>query len=209
MPRKHGSRDRNYLDRRSSLLAKIRARLVQPGGSRASLRDLAAACGITMPTLKHYFPDRHDLINSVMAEHLKEGAVHLEHVGKPQGTFEQSVREALAYTMTGFQFGGLGEVYSLGLVEGLRNSTVGPVFVELVLEPSIEAVKNRLDAHVALGDMRAVDTRHAAIALLSPVIISILHQTELGGSDSHPLDLDKLIDNSVSGFMHGYSIAPA
>lgn len=205
MARTLGSRSKQYAARRSALLAKIRARLVEPNGSRASLRDMALAGDVTMPTLKHYFPDRNELICAVLDEHLSAGKSHLEHIATPRGTFAQSVREALAYTMTGFRYGGLGEVHSLGLVEGLGNETVGPMFVKLVLEPSIAALQRRLDAHVRIGEMRAIDTRHAALSLLSPIVVAMLHQAELGGRADHPLDPESLVETIAEGFVRGHA----
>lgn len=204
MARTRGSRDRNYDERRRGLLAGARARLVQPEGSRASLRDLAEACGVTLPTLRHYFPRREDLILAVMQENLAEGQVHLDHMARPSDPFARSIRDALAYVAFGFQQG-LGEIHTLGLTEGLRHGGLGPAFVELVLEPSIEAVKKRLDAHIALGEMNPADTRHAALALLSPVILAFLHQAELGGAKSHPLDVDRFLADHAEAFVRAHA----
>ena len=205
MARTRGSRDREYEDRRRKLVESARARLVQPGGSRASLRDLARACGVTLPTLRHYFPSREDLILEVMQENLAQGQIHLEHMAMPNGRFAESVREALSYTAFGFRQG-LGEIHTLGLTEGLRHSDLGPAFVELVLEPSLDALQKRLSVHIERGEMRPIDSRHAALALLSPVILAFLHQAELGGSQGHPLQLDRYLSDHADGFIRGYGI---
>lgn len=204
MPRTRGSRDRNYETTRRALVARARERLVRPGGSRASLRELAEACGIALPTLRHYFPRREDLILAVMHVNLEEGAIHLAHMAAPAGPFRASVHEALSHVATGFRHG-LGEIHTLGLTEGLRHGALGPAFVELVLEPSLGAVRQRLDAHVAAGEMRPGDTRHAALALLAPVVLAFLHQGELGGAESHPLDVGRFLHDHAEGFVRAHA----
>lgn len=206
MARTAGSRNQQYDVRRSALIGLARARLVQPGGSRASLRELAQACAVSLPTLRHYFPRREDLILAAMAEDLSDGASHLAHMAQPQGPFAGSVREAIGYAAFGFDHG-VGEIHTLGLTEGLRHATLGPAFVALVLEPSLDALRRRLDAHVAAAEMRATDTKHAALTLLAPVVLAMLHQRELGGSASHPLRIEAFLDDHAEGFARAFATA--
>lgn len=203
MARTEGSRNQAYEARRRALLATVRVRLSTSGGSRASLRELAEASGVSVPTLRHYFPRREDLILAVMAEDLAEGQPHLAHVATAIGPFAASIREVLGYIAFGFDYG-VGEVHTVGLTEGLRHPIIGPGFVDRVLEPSINAVRRRLDAHVEAGEMRDVDTRHAALTLLSPVVLLMLHQRELGGSSAYPVELDSFLDNQADGFVRAY-----
>jgi hypothetical protein len=53
--------------------------------------------------------------------------------------------------------------------------------------------------------MRIVDTRHAALALLSPVILALLHQAELGGAKDHPLDVDRFLSDHAAAFARAYA----
>lgn len=203
MARTRGSRNLQYDVRRLELLFEVRARLAEPGSSGTSLRELALACGVSVATLRHYFPRREDLILAVMSENLADARPHLAHAAEPHGPFAASIRELLGYIAFGFTQG-VGDIYTVGLTEGLREPTVGPGFVNLVLEPSIDAVRRRLDAHVAMKHMREVDTRHAALSLLSPVVLLMLHQRELGGSVDHPVDVDRFLDDHAGGFVRAY-----
>lgn len=205
MGRVEGSRNHTYEERRRSLLLRARTRLGQPGASGASLRQLAEACGVSLPTLRHYFPQRADLILAVLAENLGDGRPHLAHISTAGQPFAASIREAVGYIAFGFDHG-LGEIHTVGLTEGLRDPVVGPGFVSLVLEPSIEALQRRLDVHVAAGEMRAVNTRHAALVLLSPVVLLMLHQRELGGAATHPTELRQFLDDQAEAFVKGYGV---
>jgi hypothetical protein len=138
-----------------------------------------------------------------MQENLAQARVHLQHMAESSEPFAQSIVDAIAYTALGFQQG-LGEIHTLGLTEGLRHERMGPAFVELVLEPSINAVEQRLNGHVIKGEMRNVSTRHASLALLSPIILAFLHQAELCGSKSHPIDLDRMGADHAEAFVRAY-----
>ena len=204
MARTTGSRDRRYDERRQAIIVQVRARLSEPGGSRASLRELASSCSVSLPTLRHYFPHREDLIVAVLNENLAQGEPHLTHIATPIEPFETSIREMLGYIAYGFEHG-LGELHTLGLTEGLRHPVLGPAFVELVLEPSIEAVRRRLEAHVSAGAMSPGDTRHAALILLAPVTLALLHQRELGGQSAQPLSVERLLDEHAAAFVRAFA----
>ncbi len=204
MTRTEGSRNQNYDARRRELLLFARARLGRAAGSRASFREMAEACDVSVPTLRHYFRRREDLIMAVMEENLAEGRPHLEHVATPRGSFAASVREALAYVVFGYDHG-VGEVHTVGLTEGLRHDDLGPAYVDLVLQPSFDAVRRRLDAHVVAGEMRETDTHHAALCLLSPVVLLMLHQRELGGAKRYPIDLERFLEDHAASFVRGNS----
>ena len=158
-----------------------------------------------MATLRHYFARREDLILAVLTEDLADAEVHLGHVATPCGPFAASIREVLSYIAFGFTRG-LGEIHSIGLTEGLRTPVLGPAFVHVVLEPSIDAVRRRLDAHASVGEMRPVDTRHAALALLSPVVLLMLHQRELAGAASHPIDVEQFLADHADAFVRAYEL---
>lgn len=187
------------------LLERLRERLVQPDSTRAGLRELASACDATPTTLRHYFGRRDDLVAEVLREHHVQAAAHLARSSQPSGPLEESVREAVERIGLGFSVGRLGEVYALGLVEGLRNKSLGPAFLENILEPTLKSLTARLAEHQARGEMRDdVDARAAAIALVSPVLIAFLHQRELGGSARWPLDLSGFLVNHAAAFVRAY-----
>lgn len=208
MARTVGSRNQDYENRRQALILLARERLAKPGNDRASFRDLAAACGVSVPTLRHYFPRREDLIMAVMAQDRADGEVHLQHMRSPQSRFDSSIREALSYIALGFSQG-VGEMHALGLAEGLDHGDIGPCFVDTILEPSLAAVRERLDVHVARGEMRPANTRHAALMLLAPVTLLMLHQKQLGGADQHPIDTNDFLDDLASSFALAHKVGPS
>jgi AcrR family transcriptional regulator len=55
-------------DQRGRILDAALALMSEQGSAAASMRQLAAACGLNVATLYHYFPSKADLFRSVMEE---------------------------------------------------------------------------------------------------------------------------------------------
>lgn len=55
-------------DQRGKILDAALALMSEQGSAGASMRQLAAACGLNVATLYHYFPSKADLLRSVMEE---------------------------------------------------------------------------------------------------------------------------------------------
>ena len=211
MARTRGARNEAYDDKRTALLSALRARL-RASGSAPSLRELAAAAGVSVPTLRHYFADREGVVRAVMEDELAGGAAPggpLEVAATPSEAFAESVRALLRHADGGFVHGGLTEAHGVGLAEGLTSATLGPDYLRLALDPTIDAFAARLRAHQETGEMRNdVDARAAAVQLLAPLVVARLHQDRLGGSASNPLDIEAMLDQQAEAFVRGYAAPP-
>jgi AcrR family transcriptional regulator len=205
MPRPSGARNAGYTRRRNSLIEKAQIRLSQPDTPPPSFRDLAAAAGVSATTLRHYFPSREALIGAVFAEARAGGERHLERARKPaSGDLAASVRELLEGVARGWTQGRVGSLHRLGLAEGLRRREAGLGYLVEILEPVLQAAEERLAGHIAQGEMIPADTRHAALLLLAPLVLALLHQYELGGTRCRPLDMETLLDRHVEAFCRAY-----
>lgn len=204
MARPRGSRDRDYLEKRGALLAAARAHLSAPQGRRASWRDLAAACGVSLPTLRHYFGDRRQLVAEIMATARLEGERYLRLAAEPSGPFPRSVADLIGMISEGLSRGVL-PLQVIGLSEGFADASAGSAYLDNVLEPILAAIATRLQAHIDLDEMRPVDTRFAAIALLSPLLVAHLHQHALGGAADYPLTMAAHDAALVEAFVRSYA----
>jgi AcrR family transcriptional regulator len=181
-------------------------RLSQADAMHASYRELVAASGVSISTLQHYFGRRADIISAILKQAQQNAEPHFNQVRQAKETFRASVLDFLAYFRLGFESFGVGDVHALGLVEGLRSSTLGPIVVDCVLEPSIDALSNRLAEHQKRGDMRSDSTpRHAALMLLGPALLLMLHQRELGGAARHPEDMDCFFADHAEAFIRAHA----
>jgi AcrR family transcriptional regulator len=206
MGRPRGARSEGYEKRRAEIVGHLTRRLSQENAMHASFRDLAEAAGVSISTLQHYFGRRAEIVAEVLREAHSRAAPFLAHMREPATDLETSVTEALNYIRTGFEHFGLDDLHALGLAEGLRNREIGPVFVDEVLEPSIEALAARLRAHQQRGQMNSdEDPRLAALLLISPLIVAFLHQKDLSGRQKHATDLTELLRMHARAFVaaHG------
>ena len=203
MARPSGSRNEGYDERRSALIARLRERLREPG-PRPSLRELSAAAQVSLPTLRHYFTDREGLVRAVMTDELDEGREPLSIAATPSGPLERSVRDLLEHAATGLAGHGLTDAHAVGLAEGLASAASAADYLNRALEPTLEAFAARLAEHERRGELRpGMDLRVAALQLLAPLLLAHLHQSRLGGDETHPLDLVALRDELAVGFVRG------
>jgi AcrR family transcriptional regulator len=208
MARTSGSRNRDYDDKRLALLKRLGPRLSDLSRARPSFREMAGAAGVSVPTLRHYFTDREGVLQAYLVWQGGESARYRPLVATTEDPFEHSIRRVLHGSAFGLRDMGRIRTHVLGLTEGLHNARVGPSYLQATLEPLLASVEQRLTLHVARGEMRAVDLRHAAISLLAPLLLAILHQRELGGASVRHLDLDRFLDDHAAAFVRAYAADP-
>lgn len=214
MARTKGARNEGFEERRTALIAALRTRL-RASGPSPSMRELATAAGVSVPTLKHYFAgtngltDREAVVRAVMQDELTSGSEPdgpLETAATPSGSFARSVRDLLQHADDGFAYGGLTDSHAVGLAEGARSPASASDYLRLALDPTIDAFAERLRTHQRAGEMRAdVDARLAAIQLLSPLVVARLHQDRFGGRGDNPIDLGAMLDQQAEAFVRGYA----
>ena len=204
MPRTKGAVGRDHQARREAMVAKLREAVRANLLTDASLRTLADAAGVSVPTLLHYFVDRDGVITALMSSWRVEGEQHLAHIRKPTGDLEQSVRDAVHYLALGLSFAGVREMHAHGLNEGLGKPILGQVYVREVFEPTLDAFVVRLQLHLDRGQMVPCDPRGAAISLVTPILIAALHQIDLHGRVEFPLAWEAFLEQHIEGFLRAY-----
>lgn len=206
MGRRPGARNADFESERDSLVAKLAARLTLPGAARSSMRELAAAADISVATLQHYFRDRDGVVVAVFESARRGGTVHLDAVADgPLGTLRASIQWFLDYAAQGLVQFGLGHLHELGLTAGARDAVLGPAYLSNVLEPTLQALERRLARHLAAGHLRACDLRIAALELVAPLLVAVLHQHSLGGTEQRPLALDTFLKAHLTTFLRAYA----
>lgn len=207
MSRTAGARNVHFEERRSALIAKAKERLSLQTGEPPSFRELALAAGVSVTTLRHYFGSREALIKAVFAHYLQTGQRHLDRARTLQADdldLAASLQAFLLRVAQGWTQGFVGSLHRIGLAEGLRNSRTALDYLNDVLEPTLQALEERLSNYAARGMIVGCDTRHAALMLLSPLLLALLHQHDLGGTRCRPLAIPALIDEHVKVFVRAY-----
>ncbi|HSP81714.1 MAG TPA: TetR/AcrR family transcriptional regulator [Myxococcaceae bacterium] len=209
MARVKGSRNADYMEERARLLEAVQRRLLAPDGSEASFRELAEVAGVSVATLRHYFGSREALLGEVMADLHQRGLPYLLAAAtEPHGSVRESLGWFLGQLAAGWRQG-VGRMHAFGLTAGLGHAALGPAYVQELLEPTLQAAEARLARHIADGELRRCDVRHAALQLVSPVVLGLLHQEQLSGSRCRPLDLGRFLEDHLEVFLRAYAEAPA
>jgi len=205
MPRKKGSQNTDFAASRRALLVRLRA-AVLGDNPPSSYRSLAAAAGVTIPTLRHYFGDREAVFAAVFADCREGGRRELEAAETPTGTFRQSINDLVQHVGDGFRYGRLDRLHAVGLIEGLADTRIAHAYLADVLEPTIQATQRRLEVHMAKGEMRLTTARNAAVVLLGPIVLIYLHQQGLSGALTYLTDIDTFLKEHSDGFVKSYEM---
>ncbi len=178
------------------------------GTPRPSLRELAVAAGVSVPTLRHYFGARTQVVDAIFEECLKLGRRGLEAQRQSDRPFAESIRDyarALIDALRADRDVRLGDLFAVGLGEGLLDHGVSRSTLRHIVDPTVEVLESRLQAHVARGEMIDTDVRAAALMLISPLLLAALHQDQLGGDHERPMALDDLCGAVSEAFIRAYA----
>jgi AcrR family transcriptional regulator len=214
MSRPVGRKNSDHAIEKDAIVVRVRDRLLQADGAGVSMRELARAAQVSPATLHHYFPTRDALLVEVLAREHASALPYLHHIATgPLSPLSSSLGEVIRFIVAGLVDSGLAGLHALGLQVGLRGA-LGPAYLSSVLEPSLQALEARLERHVAHGDIDAQifhdprGLRVAALQLLAPVLLAVLHQYELGGERCRALVIDDtLIDLHVAAFVRAWGTA--
>lgn len=208
MSRPKGSRDADHEAKRRDLLARMTLHMVRRDGARPSLRELAAAAEVSVPTLRHYFGDRTQTVDAVLAECLRRGRPGLDAqraTDKPFGPSIADYATDLVRALTAPKTVRLGDVFAVSLAEGFLEPGLGPSALTHIVDPTIDALQDRLAQHVERGEMIATDLRAAAMVLVAPLLLACLHQQQLRGQTTSPMVMDTMVDDLVAAFVRAYA----
>lgn len=173
-------------------------------GPGISLREVSASTGTSLSNLIHYFGDRDGLLEAIAGVNDTEAAPWLALAAGMEGESAAEVLER--YTgllLVGWRFG-LGRVMEIGLAEGLGQERRGMSAVNHLLEPTIQALEALLTRLMDRGQLPRQDARAAALALLSPVLLALIHQDALFGAQCRPLDVEAFTRSHVRRWLEGY-----
>jgi len=205
MARTKGAVDADYKVKRVGLLEKIKPRLMAGDTRTVSFREMAAIAKVSIPTLRHYFSSRSEVVSAVLEHIGTEGRPYIGLLATASpGALCESLQTVGKIIMAGVRHGQTVNIHALGLNEGMGDATIGPSYLNSILEPTLQALEERLAGHMQRGEMRKCDGRFASLNFVAPLLIALLHQSRLGGSEVRPLSIEKLLEEQISIFMKAY-----
>lgn len=205
MPRPAGSLNADHDSKRVALIDAVVPVILGAGPERPSMRELARAAGVRPNTLRHYFGDRDGVVRAAFERIATKGG---ERQDWARSLAAMPPREGLRAMLHGvvaaWQRGALGGMHAAGLAEGMGHPALGRTYTERILDPSLRVIEALLGDWTAKGVLDAGDSRVAALALFSPVMVALLHQRELDGVHTRPIDLHAFVEIHVDRFLDGW-----
>jgi AcrR family transcriptional regulator len=204
MGRPPGRRSDDYDDKRAALAHQVYLALLED--PQISLTRMAECAGVTRPTLVHYFGDRNGAARAALESAALVGRRFLGLiVSLPIHDPQQVLEQVLLLTIVGWRDRGVGRLHEVGIQLGLNDAETAHCYLSEILDPLTESMQHLLDRMVVAGSIAHPDTHTAAVQLLGPVVLALLHQHGLGGRSVSPLSEEDLAREHVRAFMRAYA----
>lgn len=208
MARPVGTRNPGYEQKRRRLAEAAIEPILELDGLPLSLRQTARAAGVSVPTMRHYFGDLDGVIRAAFELMRERGEPYINQAAGQTET-PAPLRESLRWVVSFLRYGwsqGLDRMHEAGLARGLSRPVRGHAYVDTLLEPMVQATEARLKLHQQRGELVECDLRQAALSLVSPVLVALLHQDGLDGAACRPLDLDAFVSAHLEFFVKAYGV---
>jgi TetR/AcrR family transcriptional regulator len=147
-----------YADQRGEILAAAAQLFAQRGYTATSMNDVAAACGVSKPTLYHYVRDKHDLLAQITRGHVARLEALLDEVRRRELPPEARLRALIGRFM---------QVYAHAQYEH-RVLTEDVKFLEPVTQREVLEGERRV-VHEFADTIAALRPDLAAAALAKPL----------------------------------------
>jgi AcrR family transcriptional regulator len=202
MSKPKGTRGRDYDAKRLALLRRATDLALSTPSEAMSMRQIAQRCGVTIPTLNHYFNDRSGVFEAILEQSWRDAEAHLAAAAEPEGDFPACVRAKLRNLADGFKSYGVDKLNAWGIAVGLGHALLGPAYLTYFLEPTLQAAEAWLLHYQEAGEISpTANLRYAALALYAPLIMIFMHQHSLGGCQTRPADIDDFIESHAARFI--------
>ena len=190
MPRPAGARNHDFDDKRAALLDTLTDYALSAALTRPSLRQFAIAAHQSEPTLRHYFGDRQGLVIEIIGNLNKRAQVTWEMAARPAANPAEAVKDYLSFSKAGMEKGIFNKFHAFALIEAFADDTVGKVYLEQIMEPSLKAFSDKLRSTPGATRDEA-ELRAATLLASAPLLLLGMHQDLLGGKHDAPIDMDK------------------
>jgi AcrR family transcriptional regulator len=196
--------EQDYERRRQRILDGALEVFASKGFEKATIKDVAAAAGITSPALiYHYFKDKEDVF-----EHLAQQRVPLlTLIGRPEQFMELPPREALTAFASGLARAADSRatisLMKLILGESLRRPAVASMLNAVGPSRGFALLARYLERQMELGALRRMDVGAAVRCFIGPIVIYMLTRVVFLQPDSEALTTDEMVAAAVEVFLRG------
>lgn len=172
---------------------------LEEGYAGTTMDRVAAASGVSKPTIYSHFHDKEGLFNALMAQMVQkmQWARCIQDLRRSSSELPQTVLRRLANDMLDSCIGNTERITFIRLVMGEsgRFPELGRAFVTHADKPSLEGLTHYLEScpHLNLPDSAAV-----ARMFMGTLIYFVMVQEMLHGESILPMERDRLVDQLVN-----------
>lgn len=195
---------KDFEDRRQQIINGALAVFSSKGFEKATNKDIAKAAGIGSPGLiYHYFKDKKDLLQQVMAERAPVGQL----VSQREMLMSLPPREALTIVAT-TMLNGLANpqvvaVARLVLGEALRRPQIAQLAYKAVSSHLFHLLNDYFEHQMNLGVMRRMNVPATTRCFLGPIAAYIITSEILEFEDTNTVDRETMVSTTVDIFLGG------
>ena len=191
------------IDRKTELLAVLARTAVAERSAPVSLRQFAIRAGVSEPTLRHYFKDRQGVVIAIIGFFADGARDWLARSAEPSQSVAEAVAGYTALAMEGSDTDVFAQAHGFALVESIHDPIVARAYLEMIIEPSLQAIEARLAPALDPNGEKPEQVRHAALNLYASVLIAVVHQRLLRGAEARPLDMGAFFTDLAQLFTQG------
>jgi AcrR family transcriptional regulator len=191
------SRQRQAEGRRQQILDTVLAVFAKKGFAQATIKDIAAAAGMSSGLMYHYYSSKESLLEAAIEHH--SFLPQMKEILK--GTGDRPCRAVLGEIARRFVdlLEQKKEIVSIFFSESASNPSVRRVWASLASE-GVTLMSEYLDRRIAAGELREHNTRTTARCLLFSLIMSYITTDVL---PSTAKEKSEFIDGVVNIVLHG------
>lgn len=193
--------------RKQDLLQILSTTAVSDREGPVSLRQFAIRAGVSEPTLRHHFGDRKGVVIAILEYFAQQAEPFLAQSAENGPDLDQSVHGYTGMAQIGFDNDVFIKAHAFALVESIHDSDVARAYLDIIIEPSLQAIEKRLSPHLSQIGQSQEEIRHAALCLYAPSLFTALHQKLLKGEEARPLDMSAFMTSLSKWLSIGLSKA--
>lgn len=202
MGRAPGVRNERYAEKRQELLDAVTDYVLRDDVMTPSLRQIAIAAGVSDPTVKHYFGDRTALVRDVLANVGARSEPLREEIRKGKPSIGEAIEDYLQLMATVPQNSMIVRANLFALRESLIEPSIFKTYIDLVVEPNIGALAERLMSSSG-GPGNYANARAAAGMITSNLSMISLRHIMLGESDQVSMTVEERVSLTMNWICNG------
>lgn len=142
----------------------------EKGFAATRLEDVAKSAGVSKGTVYLYYPNKEELLKSVVREHVSPIVQEAKKLLEPNKSSAVLVREAIHLWWQKYGSTKLSAITKIVLSEANAFPDLARFFYEEVVKPWWDYLESLLKRGIARGEFADIDTEYAAKVLCAPLV---------------------------------------